>query len=142
MNYIIGEFTYNLDQKGRLVIPTKFREFLGELFVITKGLDGCLFVFPEREWQNFEAKWAALPLMDKTARSFARFFFASAAECSLDKQGRVMIPPSLRHFAGLEKTVVITGMSGRLEIWDESAWRENTDIDPEVFGSHMAELGI
>lgn len=142
MSGMIGEFYYNIDNKGRLVIPPKFRDFLGENFVITKGLDGCLFVFSSDEWQKFEKKLSELPMADKASRAFTRFFFAGASEGTLDKQGRVMLPNNLRNYAELEKTAVVVGLNRRIEIWNEEHWQKNTDIDPIDFADRMAELGI
>ena len=140
MDYVIGEFTYNIDAKGRIVMPNKFRSFLGDVFIVTRGLDGCLFVFPEKEWQQFESKLSGLPMTSKEARSFTRFFFAGACECTPDKQGRVMLPANLRQFARLDKTAVVVGLNNRIEIWNEAAWAENTAIDPEDVAEHMAAL--
>lgn len=141
-NLILGEYPYSLDNKGRLIIPPKFRDFLGESFIITKGLDGCLFVFPQEEWINFEKKLVGLPISDKDARAFSRFFFAGATECTLDKQGRVMLPAVLREFAHLEKTAIVVGVTTRIEIWDEAHWKSYTDIDDSAFEDRMADLGI
>lgn len=141
-NYVIGEYAHNIDDKGRLIIPAKFRGFLGDQFVVTKGLDQCLFVFPMGEWQAFEDKLKALPIADKGARAFTRFFFASASECSLDKQGRIPIVPALRKFAGLKKAAVVVGVTSRLEIWDQEAWDCYNSLDATDFADQMAALGI
>ena len=108
---LIGEYEHSLDAKGRLIMPAKFREDLGEKFIITKGLDGCLFVFSSTEWTKFEEKLATLPISNKDARAFTRFFFAGAMDCELDKQGRFLISSNLREFAGLTKDVKIIGMN-------------------------------
>src|SRR5690554_4880291 len=97
----IGEYQHNIDSKGRIIIPSKFRDNLGEHFVITKGLDGCLFVYSLEEWKNFEDKLSTLPMTNKDARAFVRFFFAGATECGFDKQGRIVIPGNLRQYAGI-----------------------------------------
>ena len=102
----MGEYNHTIDAKGRLIIPSKFRELLGEEFVLTKGLDGCLSIYPMDEWKAFEEKLKALPLTNKSARAFSRFFVAGATMCELDKQGRILVPATLREFAGLEKDVV------------------------------------
>ncbi|WP_442899629.1 division/cell wall cluster transcriptional repressor MraZ [Eubacterium sp.] len=141
-DYVLGEYSYAVDNKGRVIIPPKFRDFLEESFIITKGLDGCLFVFPKNEWQLFEKKLMELPLADRDARMFTRFFFAGAAECTLDKQGRVMLPAVLRQFADLQKTAVVVGVTNRIEIWDEAKWQSCTDIDATDFADRMAALGI
>ena len=104
----MGEYNHTIDPKGRLIIPAKFREALGDEFVVTKGLDGCLFVYANTEWNNFEEKLRTLPLTNKNARQFTRFFLAGAAACEVDKQGRILIPQVLREFAKLEKTVIRT----------------------------------
>lgn len=137
-----GEYEHNIDDKGRLTIPSKFRESLGTEFVVTKGLDQCLFVFTNEEWTAFQSKLGTLPLSDKDARMFMRFFVASALECSLDKQGRIGLTPSLRKYAKLDKESTIIGVSSRLEIWNRSLWEEYTDLDAEEIADRMAELGI
>lgn len=103
----MGEFNHTIDTKGRLIVPSKFRELLGDEFVVTKGLDGCLFVYPADEWKIIEDKFREVSQFSKEARKFARFFFAGAASCEVDKQGRVLLPAVLREFAGLEKEVVL-----------------------------------
>nr|WP_300002279.1 division/cell wall cluster transcriptional repressor MraZ [Tissierella sp.] len=141
----IGEHNHTLDDKGRITIPSKFREDLGDEFVITKGLDSCLFVYPKAEWTIFEDKLKTLPLTNKDARAFVRFFFAGASQCSLDKQGRVLIPPNLRKHGSLEKDAVIIGVSTRIEIWSDSNWNEYTaddNLSYENIAENMAELGI
>ena len=112
----IGEYQHTIDPKGRVILPAKFREELGEKFVVTKGLDNCLFVYPNEEWKNLEQKLRTLPLTSKEARAFIRFFFAGAAECEVDKQGRILIPSNLREHAKLDKELVIIGVSTRVEI--------------------------
>ena len=121
---LTGEFNHSIDAKGRLIIPSKFRENLGENFVITKGLDGCLFLYPDSEWKIFEEKLRTLPLTNKDARIFTRFFLGSAVDGGLDKQGRVLISSALRNFANLEKEVVLVGVLDRVEIWDKAKWRK------------------
>lgn len=141
----IGEHNHTLDSKGRITMPSKFREDLGDEFVITKGLDSCLFVYTKDEWNIFEDKLKTLPLTNKDARAFVRFFFAGASECSLDKQNRVLIPPNLRTHSGLEKDAVIIGVSTRIEIWSKDKWNEYTEDDNlsyENIAENMAELGI
>ncbi|MFP5528138.1 division/cell wall cluster transcriptional repressor MraZ [Peptococcus simiae] len=118
----LGEYRHSLDAKGRLIIPSKFREGLGRRCVVTKGLDGCLFVFPIDAWESLSKKLAHLPLTRQDARSFTRFFFSSASEIECDKQGRIPIPQGLQGYAELDKNVVVIGMSERIEIWGTDRW--------------------
>ena len=141
----IGEYQHTTDEKGRLIIPSKFRETLGGEFVMTKGLDNCLFVYPKLEWEVLETKLKSLPLTNKDARAFVRFFFSGASECALDKQGRVLIPGNLREHSKIDKDTVIIGVSTRLEIWSKSEWDSYNDDDSLSYDSiaeKMAELGI
>ncbi|MGN0305126.1 MAG: division/cell wall cluster transcriptional repressor MraZ [Lachnospiraceae bacterium] len=139
----MGEYNHTIDTKGRLIIPSKFRETLGDEFVVTKGLDGCLFVYDNSEWQSFEEKLKSLPLTNKDARQFVRFFLAGAAAVEVDKQGRILLPAVLREFAGLEKEVVLVGVASRVEIWSKAKWENATDYeDMEEIAEHMAELGL
>ncbi|WP_432409452.1 division/cell wall cluster transcriptional repressor MraZ [Wukongibacter sp. M2B1] len=141
----IGEYIYTIDKKGRINVPAKFRERLGEIFFITKGLDNCLFVFPEAEWRNFESKLKQLPLTNRNARAFVRLFFSGATECSLDKQGRVTIAQNLRDFGELEKEIAIIGVSSRIEIWSKNNWdkyNDSANISYDDIAEQMAELGI
>ena len=142
---VMGEYSHTIDTKGRLIIPSRFREELGETFVVTKGLDGCLFVFSDEEWKAFEIKLKSLPLTNKNARQFARFFVAGATPCELDKQGRILLPATLREFAGLEKDVVLTGMLNRIEIWSKDKWNENNSLDDvamDEIAEQMTDLGL
>ncbi len=139
----MGEYNHTVDTKGRLIIPAKFREALGEEFVVTKGLDGCLFIYSEEEWKNIEEKFRNTPLTTRDARKFSRFFFAGAATCELDKQGRILIPAVLREFAGLEKDVVLAGVFNKIEIWSKDRWMDEGNYDDmEEVAEHMAELGL
>ncbi len=139
----MGEYQHTVDTKGRLIIPAKFRDSLGEEFIVTKGLDGCLFVFPQNEWQAFEEKLRTLPLTQKGARQFTRFFVAGATPCELDKQGRILLPATLREFAGLEKDVVLAGMLNRVEIWSKDKWIQNTaEGDMDDIAEQMTDLGL
>ncbi len=139
----MGEYSHSIDAKGRLIIPSKFRELLGEEFVLTKGLDGCLFIFPNDEWASFEEKLRALPLTNKSARTFSRFFVAGATSCELDKQGRILVPATLREFAGLEKDVVLTGSINRIEVWSKEKWSENNNYDDmDAIAENLTDLGI
>ena len=137
------EYNHTIDAKGRLIIPAKFRELLGTEFVLTRGLDGCLFIYPVDEWKAFEQKLRALPLTNKNARTFSRFFVAGAAMCELDRQGRVLVPQTLREFAGLEKDVVLTGNLDRIEVWSKDKWSENCDYDDmNEIAESMQDMGI
>lgn len=142
---LIGEYQHSLDNKGRIIMPSKFRPGLGEEFVITKGLDSCLFVYPKSEWEVIERKLKDLPLTNKDARAFVRFFFSGASESTLDKQGRVLIPANLREHSKLDKDAVVIGVATRLEIWSKESWENYTDDDSLSYDSiaeKMAELGI
>lgn len=139
----MGEYNHTIDTKGRLIIPSKFREALGEEFVVTKGLDGCLFVYDNKEWAAFEEKLKSLPLTNKDARQFVRFFLAGAAMAEVDKQGRILVPSVLREFAALEKEVVLIGVASRVEIWSKERWESSASYeDMEEIAEHMAELGL
>ncbi|MBE5938778.1 MAG: division/cell wall cluster transcriptional repressor MraZ [Lachnospiraceae bacterium] len=139
----MGEYNHSIDAKGRVIVPAKFRETLGETFVVSQGLDGCLFVFPNEEWKQFEEKLKTLPMSDRQARKFVRFFLAGATEVETDKQGRVLLPSVLREFAGLNKDVVMVGVGSRAEIWDKNRWIENTSYDDmDEIAEHMSGLGI
>ena len=118
----MGEFQHTIDGKGRLIVPAKFRETLGDKFVATKGLDNCLFVYPLGEWQALEQKLKSLPFTRADARAFVRFFFSGATECEIDKQGRILLPANLREYAKLDKDVVVLGVSSRVEIWSADEW--------------------
>lgn len=140
-----GEYQHTVDTKGRIIIPSKFREGLGEKFILTKGLDNCLFAYSLDEWSNLEAKLKTLPFTDKDVRAFIRFFFAGASECEVDKQGRVLIPQNLREYAGLDKDVYIIGVSTRVEVWDKLKWENYSgdgNISPDKIAEKMASLGI
>ena len=142
---LTGEFNHSIDAKGRLIIPSKLRESLGEHFVITKGMDGCLFLYPENEWEAFEDKLRTLPLTNKKARDFKRFFLGSAVEGEIDKQGRVLLSTSLRTYADLEKEVVLAGVLDKVEIWSKEAWdARTTDIEENIedIASDMEDLGL
>ena len=139
----MSEYNHTLDTKGRLIIPAKFREVLGEEFVISKGMDGCLFVYANDDWNDFEQKLTSLPLINKEARQFARFFLAGAATVEVDKQGRILLPAALREFAGLEKDVVLVGVGSRVEIWSKDKWENmNSDADMDESTSAMEGLGL
>ncbi|MGN0375608.1 MAG: division/cell wall cluster transcriptional repressor MraZ [Butyrivibrio sp.] len=124
MAVFMSQYNHTIDAKGRVIIPAKFREKLGDSFVVTKGLDGCLYGYAQEEWRSFEEKLGTLPITNKDSRQFTRFFLAGAAECELDKQGRILIPSVLREFAGLEKDVVLVGVASKIEIWSKERWDE------------------
>ncbi len=118
-----GEYQHTLDGKGRVIIPSKLRDGLGDRFVITRGLDQCLFVYPNSEWVRLEQKLKQLPFTKSDSRAFTRLFFSGAMELEADKQGRVLIPNNLREYAGIEKEVMFIGVSNRVEVWSEDAWK-------------------
>lgn len=139
----MSEYNHTVDTKGRLIIPAKFRESLGDEFVVSKGMDGCLFVYANEDWNAFEQKLTSLPLINKEARQFARFFLAGAAQVEVDKQGRILLPASLREFAGLEKDVVLVGVGSRIEIWSREKWETmNTDENMDDITAAMEGLGL
>ena len=143
MHMFMGENNHTIDAKGRLIIPSKFREALGDEFVVTKGMDGCLFVFDDSEWQTFAEKLRSLPMIDKEVRQFTRFFLAGAAGVEVDKQGRILLPSVLREFADITKDAVLIGVGSRIEIWSKDRWEGTvTYQDMEEISKHMAELGI
>lgn len=119
----MGEYKHNIDSKGRLIMPSKFRDELGEKFVVTRGMDGCLFGYPQDEWRKVEEKLNAMPVSNKDARAFVRFFYSAAMECELDKQGRINLPANLITHGDLDKECVIVGVSDRVEIWDLERWQ-------------------
>ena len=139
----MGEYNHTIDAKGRLIIPARFRELLGEEFILTKGLDGCLSIYPMDAWEAFETKLRALPLTNKNARTFTRFFVAGATNCELDKQGRILVPQTLREFAGLEKDVILAGNLSRVEVWSKEKWSENCNYDDmDSIAADMENMGI
>lgn len=142
---LLGEYEHSIDTKGRIAMPAKLREGLGGKFIITKGLDGCLFVYAMDEWQRVEQKLASLPMSRKTARDFTRFLLGGACEGECDKQGRVLLPASLRRYAGLEREAVIVGVGSRAEIWDAAKWQqynEESAEDVNELAEQLADLGI
>ncbi len=118
----MGEYHHNLDEKGRVVIPTKFREELQEKFVLVKGLEKCIYIYTMKDWQNLVDKLNTLSFTKKDARTFTRSFFSGATVCEFDRQGRTQIPSPLLFHAGLTKEIVIIGANDRMEIWDKSTW--------------------
>lgn len=139
----IGEYNHTVDAKGRLIVPSKFRDQLGDEFVVTRGLDGCLFVYSSEEWKNIETKFREVSQFSKEARKFARFFFAGATVCEVDKQGRVLLPAVLREFAGIEKEIILAGVGNHIEIWSGNNWQATSQYDDvEEIAEHMASLGL
>lgn len=141
---LAGEYQHNIDAKGRVILPAKFRDELGEGFFITKGLDNCIWIHPAEEWKKLDESLSELPL--SKGRQIQRFFYGGLMEdCMPDKQGRVLISPALREFAGLEKDVVVAGMKKRIEIWDKDRWQANTSEfieNPDEVALQMEDLGI
>lgn len=136
-----GEFRHSVDAKGRLFIPAKLRDELGERFTVTRGLDKCLAIYPEAEWRILEDRIRALPM--SRARDLQRFFFSSAFDAELDSQGRILLPAGLREYAGLTKDVVIIGAASRAEIWDSARWAAYNDaITEERVAEAMEDLGF
>jgi MraZ protein len=140
----IGEYAHAIDNKNRIIIPSKFREELGQKFVLTKGLDGCLYVYTLNEWKKLEEKLQKLPLTNKNARAFARFFFSGANEIETDKQFRTLISQNLLEYANIKKDIVSIGVSNRIEIWSKEKWDEYNalNIDYDNIAEQMSELGI
>ena len=139
----MSEYNHTVDAKGRLIIPSKFREILGDEFVISTGMDGCLFVYANDDWKAFEEKLTSLPLINKEARQFARFFLAGAAQVEVDKQGRILLPASLRSFANLDKDVVLVGVGSRIEIWDKEKYEAlSADENMDDIANAMEALGL
>ncbi len=141
----IGEFNHNIDDKGRMSIPSRFRDELNGKFYVTKGIDDCLFVFSLDEWKIFEEKLSKLPLSKPGARAFVRLFYAGAIECILDKQGRINITSILREHASIEKEVSIIGVGNRIEIWSKNNWERYNNPDNlsyDDLAEQMEDLGI
>lgn len=136
----MGEFEHNIDVKGRIIVPAKFREGLGEKFVVTRGLDQCLFAYPLEEWQILEEKLKKLPLTKRDARAFTRFFFSGAIECEVDKQGRINIPQPLRKYAKLDKECTVIGVSSRIEFWSTEVWEDYFTESEESFAEIAENL--
>lgn len=141
----LGEYIHNIDQKKRLAIPAKFRNEAGHSVVVTRGLDNCLFVFPQKEWIKLADKLGALPLGQSDARGFSRLMLAGAMEASVDRLGRILIPDYLKNYAGLNKQVVVAGVYGRIEIWDQKAWdiyKKKTEKAAGDMAERLGELGV
>lgn len=141
----LGEYQHSLDTKGRIIVPAKFREELGAKFIATKGLDNCIFLYPLEEWRTIEEKLRALPFTRSDVRSFARFFFSGASELDMDKQGRIVLPPNLREYAGISKDLTVIGVGSRVEIWAGQGWAEYNqaaESSYEVIAENLVGLGI
>ena len=143
----MGEYSHTIDAKGRVILPADFRAELGVSFIITKGLDRCLFLYAQAEWEALAAKLRQLPLVWAEARALARFFFSSARSLECDKQGRFLVPANLRSYAGiaLKQTVVLTGTDSRIEVWSKEQWRSyNDEVEPDVaaIAATLADVGI
>ena len=138
----MGEHNHTVDAKGRVIIPAKFRDELGDEFVLTLGLDGCLFVYPNDEWLNFVNELKGLP-GSKEARQLQRYFMAGAASCEVDKQGRFLIPQKLREHAGLDKELVLVGVLNKIEIWSKERWESNNTYENmDEIAERMSEFGL
>ena len=135
-NMLLGEFHHNIDDKGRLVIPTKFREDLGQEFILTRGIEKCLYVYSKTEWEKLVGKLNTLPFTKKVTRTLTRFFYSGATACEFDKSGRMSITSPLVSYAGLDKECIIIGVNDHLEIWDSKAFEEfmndNSDIIEDI----------
>lgn len=141
----IGEYNHNLDDKGRLAVPKKFRIALSKGAVVTRGFDNCLFLYTKDEWKKLANKLANLPLSQAKARAFSRLMLAGAMDVSLDKQGRIILPEYLRVFAGLNKEIVVAGLYNRLEFWNATAWNTYTkqsEKESDKIAEQMFDLGI
>ncbi|MEK7110404.1 MAG: division/cell wall cluster transcriptional repressor MraZ, partial [Patescibacteria group bacterium] len=141
----LGEYKHNLDIKGRMAIPAKFRDELLTGAIITRGLDSCLFVFPKKEWEKLAEKIVALPLAQANSRAFTRLMLAGASDVELDAQGRILIPDYLRKYAGLAKETVVAGLYNRIEVWDAATWeryKQKTESASEEIAERLGELGI
>ena len=135
---LMGEYHHNIDEKNRLIIPSKFRYELGSNFIVTRGLDGCLFVYPLNEWDKITNQLNTLSFTKKDARAFSRFFLSGATECEFDRQGRINIPTPLISYASLKKECVIIGVNDRLEIWSKDLWEKFFNDNEEAL-SDIAE---
>ncbi len=141
----IGEYNHNLDNKGRIAVPVKFRDDLKKGAVVTKGLDGCLFLYTMSEWKILADKLSKLPISQSNTRAFARLMLAGAMDVQVDKQGRIILPDYLRKYATLKKKVIINGLYNRLEIWDENNWekyKSKTEKESGDIAEKLGELGV
>lgn len=138
-----GEFAHTIDPKGRVIVPVKLRDELGDNFVVTKGLDGCLWMFDNEQWEKVEAEIKEMPFTLKEARVISRFIIAGATDGELDKQGRVLIPPNLREYADLQKDIVLAGVGSRVEIWSKERYEAASMVDDmDAMAEKLVELGF
>ena len=138
---LIGEFDHNIDKKGRMILPAKLREELGDSVIVNRGLDGCLYVYTKEQWERVYQRLSTLPSTRKDARMYARMMLSKAAECEFDAQGRILIPANLREFADLQKDVVVIGQLDHAEIWDSEKWRiYNEAIDAESVAADVEDM--
>ncbi len=141
----MGEYQHTVDGKGRVAVPARFREQLGETFIATRGLDHCIFVYPQSEWESLEKKLKSLSFTQANARAFVRLLFSGATECSLDKQGRILLPANLRDYAGLDKDAIIIGVSNRVEIWAAEKWdsyAKEANLSYEEIAETLVDLDL
>lgn len=141
----IGEYSHNLDEKGRVAVPKKFRLDLKQGAIVTRGLDNCLFLYTKKEWQKLAEKLANLPFAQANTRAFARLMLAGAMDMTIDKQGRIILPDYLRQYAGLKKEITVAGLYSRLELWDAAKWNEykkKTEAKSNKIAEQMSELGV
>ncbi len=141
-----GSFEHTVDAKGRVSVPSRFREIISDRYdgrlVLAMDFDKCLTVYPLEEWERLEEKIKGLPMMKQEVKDFMRFFFSSATECELDKQGRILIPPSHRERSGIHKNVLLVGIMNKIEIWDAKAWEARNSQNGDKIGEALAELGL
>jgi len=141
----IGEYSHNLDEKGRLAVPKKFRSALSSGAVVTRGLDNCLFLYTKKEWDKLAGKLAELPFSQANTRAFARLMLAGAMDVNVDNQGRIILPEYLRSYANLSKEVIVAGLYNRLELWDKESWTaytKKTEKESNEIAEKMFELGV
>ncbi|MBQ3546615.1 MAG: division/cell wall cluster transcriptional repressor MraZ [Lachnospiraceae bacterium] len=141
----LGEYSHSIDAKNRLIVPAKYRDELGENFILTKGFDGCLYIYPQKEWEIFEEKLNSLPVGKSDTRKMVRFFMSSATQAEFDKQGRILIPVTHKKHADLDREVVFAGVGKKIEIWSKERWDETATIDCEdmdTVAENLSDLGI
>ncbi len=137
----IGEYEHSVDEKGRLVLPSKFRALLADGCVVTKGQEGCLYILPRAEWETMAADVSSLPLTDRRGRNWGRIFFGSSEELSVDKQGRVMVPAKLRQWAGVDREVAVVGVNTRIELWEPQKWADFLDGEEDEYVNTKERIG-
>ncbi len=142
---LLGEFEHSLDVKGRVAVPAKFRDDLRAGAILTRGLDDCLFLFAQKEWDILAAKLVALPIAQADSRAFVRLMLSGACDVEIDSQGRILIPDYLRAYAGLSKQAIVAGLYNRAEIWDSARWldyKKKTESQSQHIAERLGELGI